>query len=467
MGFNKYQKLKKQYSYNGSIWVDVDPPEYKKGDIIEVSSKDCGYIEPIYRWQLIENDFICENYNKYQKLIYQVSYDNGASYVNVEPEQTKKGELIEQNSVFCDYGITWELVENGAFCFPIEDLHERWTVIPNEFICQGTDKYEKLKYQISMDNEIWYDAIPEQTKIGELIDRYSASCGFVFNEFNFKFKTKTGGGSYVYLSKRLVDGSDVLKLYKTSDIYHIAEDYKYGFKFENTNYTFSYCENIIEFDFTDYNSANIVDMSNMFDSCKSLVSLNISNFVTSNVTSINKMFYYCESLTSLDLSNFDTSKITSLNSVFDSCKSLASLNVKNWNTSQVTSMNRTFYNCFDLTELDLTNWETIRVHDFRGMFGHSSFKNLNLSSFYTLNATKVGYMFAGCSGLEKLDLTNFDFSNVANNFDYMENIFLGCDSLNYIKCREPFKEWCLNNKDIIALPQAMRENGNGTWDIVG
>lgn len=40
----KYYKEKKQVSYdNGVTYVDVSPAEYRKGDLIESSSTDCGY----------------------------------------------------------------------------------------------------------------------------------------------------------------------------------------------------------------------------------------------------------------------------------------------------------------------------------------------------------------------------------------------------------------------------------------
>lgn len=115
---NKYQKLKKQYSYDGVHWSDVEPAEYKLGEVIEENSTDCGAIEPQYRWFNADpsTDYVCNGYNKFYKQYYQVSYDGGNTWENVEPEQWKIGEIAEPNSTDCGYGISWEVVPNEYIC---------------------------------------------------------------------------------------------------------------------------------------------------------------------------------------------------------------------------------------------------------------------------------------------------------------------------------------------------------------
>ena len=102
--YNKYQKLYKRVSYdNGQTWSWVIPYETMKGDLIEAQSADCSYIV-IYRWwQAPASDYICDGTSKYYKEYYQVSYDNGSTWQNVTPEQTRKGDLIEAQSTDCGY----------------------------------------------------------------------------------------------------------------------------------------------------------------------------------------------------------------------------------------------------------------------------------------------------------------------------------------------------------------------------
>lgn len=122
---NKYQKLKKQYSTDGVNWYDVTPPEYKAGVMLEENSPDCGGTPIIYRWFVKEDEYVCEGYNKYEKLVYQQSDDNGITWEDVVPEQTATGNLIEANSIDCDYGITWEVVDGQYICnipSPVQDI---------------------------------------------------------------------------------------------------------------------------------------------------------------------------------------------------------------------------------------------------------------------------------------------------------------------------------------------------------
>ena len=172
--------------------------------------------------------------------------------------------------------------------------------------------------------------------------------------------------------------------------------------------------------------------------CSKLTTINWGNIDLSNVTNIGSMFYSCTSLQSLDLSNFNTINVTSMNSMFYSCSSLQSLNLSNFNTINVTNMGAMFIVCTSLQSLDL-------------------------SSFNTSNVTNMTSMFNGCSSLQSLDLSNFNTINVTK----MGGMFSGCTKLNHIKCKQAFKDWCINNASSISLPDAMKEGGTGTWEIVG
>ena len=171
--------------------------------------------------------------------------------------------------------------------------------------------------------------------------------------------------------------------------------------------------------------------------CSKLTTINWGNIDLSNVTDIGSMFYSCSSLQSLDLTNFNASNATSTNSMFLSCSSLQSLNLSNLDTSKVTNMGAMFKSC-------------------------SSLQSLDLSNFNTSNVTGMASMFHGCSSLQSLDLSNFDTSNVT----VMGGIFSGCTNLNHIKCKQAFKDWCINNASSISLPATLQEGGTGTWEIV-
>ena len=214
---------------------------------------------------------------------------------------------------------------------------------------------------------------------------------------------------------------------------NIFTDWLYGFYFDKNIKQYQ----ISSIDVSKYNTSNVTNMNYMFSDCRGLTSLDLSNFDTAKVTDMSSMFYYCDGLTSLDVRNFDTSNVTNMNQLFGGCRILTSLDVSSFNTNKVTDMGNMFSSC-------------------------SALKTLDLSSFNTSNVTDMSGMFDGCRNLTSLDLSSFNTSNVTNK-DFMFN---GCNKLTHIKCKQAFKEWCWTRQGNIVLPTAMRNGGNGTWEIV-
>lgn len=164
MRYSKYQKLVKMVSYdNGQTWEVSSPIEYSVGDLIETNSPDCGY-QPIYRWTTIEDDFVCVGTIKCAKEVRQVSYDDGETWENVEPLETRTGPSIEANSFDCGY------------------IEYRWEPVENEFYCEDDNKYNKLVYQQTTDGTNWTDVEPAEYQKGELIEYNSDDCGWTEEE---------------------------------------------------------------------------------------------------------------------------------------------------------------------------------------------------------------------------------------------------------------------------------------------
>ena len=196
--------------------------------------------------------------------------------------------------------------------------------------------------------------------------------------------------------------------------------------FNNTNYMFNRCENLISLSLSNFNTSQVTDMSFMFANCSSLTTLDVSNFNTSNVTNMSSMFARCSSLTTLDVSKFNTSKVTNMSSMFARCSSLTTLDVSKFNTSKVTDMHEMFHTCESLTVLDVSNFDTSQVTDMKNMFnGCSSLTTLDVSKFNTSKVTDMKYMFINCSKLTSLNVSNFDTSKVTD----MYRMFDGCNSL--------------------------------------
>ena len=113
---------------------------------------------------------------------------------------------------------------------------------------------------------------------------------------------------------------------------------------------------------------------------------------------------------------------------FDGMNSLQSISGMNYlNTSEVTTMIRMFANCSQLTSLDVSNFNTDKVAYMAGMFNScTNITSLDLCSFNTSNVTNMLEMFNGCSSLETINVSD-GWSTAALSEDYL--MFMDCNSL--------------------------------------
>ena len=192
------------------------------------------------------------------------------------------------------------------------------------------------------------------------------------------------------------------------------------------NNSFSLTEeiNIIEYFWED---VSITNCSLMFYDCVNIIEIDFSYFNTSNVTSTRSMFAFCGKLVSLNLSNFDTSKVTNMFGMFFCCGRLISLDLSSFDTSHVSIISRMFYCCHSLISLDLSNFDTSQA-----------FGILEISSY--LGGMKE--MFFNCYSLTSLNLFKFNISHKVK----IDNMFSQCKNLSYIN----FGKAIIENEAIIS-----------------
>ena len=110
------------------------------------------------------------------------------------------------------------------------------------------------------------------------------------------------------------------------------------------------CNKLTTINFNNFDTSNVIMMTNMFSGCTSLVTISgISNFKTSKVTDMYGMFNACARITSLDLSTWDTSNVTTTYGMFNACNTLKTLNISTWNTMKNMNMSRMFNGCANLS----------------------------------------------------------------------------------------------------------------------
>lgn len=92
------------------------------------------------------------------------------------------------------------------------------------------------------------------------------------------------------------------------------------------------------------------------------------------------MFQDCSNLTTLDVSNFDTSNVLAMTNMFNGCSSLTTLNVKKLDTSSVLDVTDMFKGCISLESLDISNFIIGQTTKTAGLLsGCSSLKGLFIS----------------------------------------------------------------------------------------
>ena len=225
-------------------------------------------------------------------------------------------------------------------------------------------------------------------------------------------------------------------------------EFKIRIKFndiKDCSFMFAGCKNIVEINFINFNTENIIDMKYMFTGCINLKYLDLSKFNTKNVTNMEGMFGGCinenafldasdkmQNIQNIEdmVTNFENLIIKVAN-YYGGCKNLEELKLpSSLNTQNVTNMMMMFFECNNLKGLNLpSSFNTQNVTNMMGMFsGCNNLKELNLpSSFNTQNVTNMMGMFDKCNNLKELNLpSSFNTQNVTN----MMGMFYGCTYFN-------------------------------------
>ena len=170
--------ISKNYATKAELVTYVNNLQQQINSLMATVSGCCGAHEDVYRWLTVIGEYICDGNDKYEKQKYQVSHDSGIVWEDVTPIQYQKGQLIERNSEDCGYA---------------PEPQHRWKKADtSDYMCNGTSKYYKEYYEVSYDGgQTWQKAVPEQTKIGGLIEANSPDCGYVTPQYRWQKAAST------------------------------------------------------------------------------------------------------------------------------------------------------------------------------------------------------------------------------------------------------------------------------------
>ena len=240
------------------------------------------------------------------------------------------------------------------------------------------------------------------------------------------------------------------------------------------------CSALKSLDLTNFNTAKVTYMNNMFEGCSALTTIYVSNkFVTDNVSNGSDMFTGCKSLKDYSDSKtdhtyancgtdgyftpvFDYAEFNNATGTLTFRRGLSKpegaydLNMESNNpgweaqkrnikkvvfdasfaNARPTSCCWWFGNCFYLTEIEgIENLNTQNVTDMRDMFTCCyALTSLDVSNFNTEKVTNMSNMFGSCEKLSSLDLSNFNTKRVED----MSFMFSVCSTLQTIFASDKF-----------------------------
>ena len=303
---DKYYKMKLQVSNDNINWVDANPPEYKKGNLIEEKSTDC--FSQIEEWR--PYSLICVDTDLYEQ---------EQLYIYGEPTgELRIGKLVEKDSNMCT---DWKIVPGEYIC---EEYKEK----PNEFDYSGCDGI----YYFVNGNKYYSDSHPVQ-----------------LNSRPYKSLKFMGAGLVVNNPNRCITSLILNKIDTT--------------KIDNMAIMFANLNNLVSLDLSTFDTRNVRTMKQMFDSCRSLPLLDLSSFKTDKVRDMSYMFRDCNNLTNIMISSFNTISVENYSYMFEFCSSLINLDLSNFDTSSATNFASMFDECSKLEELNLANFTAINIVD--------------------------------------------------------------------------------------------------------
>ncbi|WP_366934459.1 BspA family leucine-rich repeat surface protein, partial [Prevotella sp.] len=143
--------------------------------------------------------------------------------------------------------------------------------------------------------------------------------------------------------------------------------------------------------------------------------------------------------------SFNTYALTSLIDFFKNCSGLETISGLEYsNPANVTDISYMFAYCSQLSSLNLSNFNTTKVKNMYSMFYYcSQLSSLDLSNFNTANVKNMSYMFNKCQNLSSLDLSMFNTANVTN----MSDMFAGSSTLQTIYASDNFVVTGITNKN--------------------
>lgn len=158
-----------------------------------------------------------------------------------------------------------------------------------------------------------------------------------------------------------------------------------------------------------HDTANLTDMSSMFERFRTSGLNGVNRMKTSNVTDLSGMFQEANLGDSvLDVSGMDTSKVVNMNGIFFRINAKDIIGFENWNIASVKQLKNILSPIFKFNRtIDLTGWDVSNVTEFYDTFEGLQADGLNLSG-WKLSKLISSNHFATAARIGEVNLTDWE-----------------------------------------------------------
>ena len=374
MAYNKYQKLILQGSVDGVNWVNITPEQYRQGEMIEEDSVDCdgegGVVES--RWVTVEDDYICVNNDKYEKLKQQYHDDDTDTWVDYDPLVVTYGVLIEENSTDCGY-----VADTGILYYSYTDGTESYYAWDAPTLTSADN--DGTNATIISDNGAIVTSIPQSAfmSCSYLQAVYFSGCEFIGNSAfascanltEAYFPNVANMDSYAFnycysLASLTADACETVGFFAFNYCLSLTSVYMPQVT-SLESYCFNHCSALATASFPVCTYVNAY----CFNYCTSLTSISLPLAQTIGYHA----FYSCTSLTTIDLPQ---ATVLSYN-CFNNCNAVTTVSLP-----QAAYLGtQCFCNCLAMTTVSLPNAEVLGDYCFMTC--------INLISVYLGNSESI------------------------------------------------------------------------------
>ena len=309
-----------RYMFSGCTiiqYIDLSKFTFKKVGLIDTDDDVSGFYGMIANCiSLISIELSNFNNEGLQNYIYQILIGENKRYLKLNYINLINSKTPNGFRNFLDKRIHFAMSKATYICMAEDTFSEVFK------------EYEYFAKRCCNSDSIKCGGFREDNYI---IVNYNKKCNYMdnddnslpfFNKYRYTLERIFLDGTQkgIYEPLEITNGS-TLKILFEEPIERLSYflDVQYDSNVVNINYV----------DFSNFNSSNIKEMSNLFKGCTSLESVNFGKFNGAKVTDMRYMFFNCKALKSIDLSCFKGTDETLVEGMLAFCDSLMFIDVSN------------------------------------------------------------------------------------------------------------------------------------------